>query len=273
MTWPTGLDPDEVEACLREAAERFVMPRFLALRPSEIHRKRGHLRDVVTEADLEAEAWLGPKLQELLPGSCVVGEEAVSANPQVLDLLTGETPVWVLDPVDGTRNFTRGRETFCLIVALVHRGETLGGWIHEPMAHRTVHARPGHGAWSRQAGSATRLQIDTTTPLDRWQVVIRGSVGRPLARFRARRAFGALINDHCAGIEHIGLASGRLHAALYGRVYPWDHAAGVLVHQEAGGHVAHLDGRPYRPTGVHEALLLAPSAVAWEAASSALLGG
>lgn len=258
---------------MREAAERFVLPRFLTLRPSEIHRKWGHLRDLVTEADLEAEAWLGPALQRLLPGSRVVGEEAVAADASVLDGLTGGAPVWVLDPVDGTRNFTRGRETFCVIVALVQRGETLGAWIHEPMAARTVHARIGHGAWSTGGDTPTRLQVDTTTPTERWQVLIRGRAGGPLVRFRARRAFGALIDDHCAGIEHIGLASGRLHAALYTHIKPWDHAAGVLVHREAGGHVAHLDGRTYHPTGIHEGLLLAPSPATWRAARDALLGG
>src|SRR3546814_9282988 len=58
------------------------------------------------------------RLTDLLPGSLVVGEEAVHAEPALMDQLASDAPVWILDPIDGTRNFAHGRPVFAIMVAL-----------------------------------------------------------------------------------------------------------------------------------------------------------
>jgi len=97
------------------------MPRFRRLRSSDIAFKIGD--DPVTIADKAAEKALSQRLLALLPDSTVVGEEDCAANPCVLERFSGESPVWIIDPIDGTRNFVAGKPTFGGIVALAKRNQ------------------------------------------------------------------------------------------------------------------------------------------------------
>src|SRR5262245_52401902 len=115
-----AIDLESVDELIRAVAAEQILPRFRRLASHEVHEKSpGNL---VTIADVEAERALTRELRQRLPGSVVVGEEAVAADPQVLDLLGGEAPVWILDPVDGMMNFTRSVARFAVMVALSRRG-------------------------------------------------------------------------------------------------------------------------------------------------------
>lgn len=257
----------DVDAILREVAASEVMPRFRQLESGDIREKNPG--DLVTVADVESERRFGELLPQLLPGSRVVGEEAASADPSVMDALASEGPVWIVDPVDGTNNFANGKECFALIVALVAGGETLAGWIHDPVADVTAMAGAGEGAWM---DDGTRLEI----PSD---IKISAMTGTAPKRVRRRLAERGPINGHpmpaklvhyrCAGREYMDMVRGRLHFARFGRwLKPWDHAAGILVHREAGGHAALCKtGAAYGPAdGIIEGpLLVAPNADDWQA--------
>src|SRR5262245_63225070 len=93
------------------------MPRFGKLEPGDVSSKAPG--EPVTVADREAESALAAGLTALRPGSVVVGEEAVSADPSLLGRLRQPGEVWVIDPIDGTANFAAGREPFALMVALL----------------------------------------------------------------------------------------------------------------------------------------------------------
>ena len=162
---PVSIDRDAVAALLREVAASEVLPRFRNLAKADVRAKTS-AQDLVTLADLEAERVLTARLPALLPGSVVVGEEAAYADPRVLERLDGETPVWVIDPVDGTANFSAGRPTFAMIVALVDRGQTVAGWILDPLHDRMALAERGAGAWLGD----TRIQAHPADgPLLSWQ--------------------------------------------------------------------------------------------------------
>jgi fructose-1,6-bisphosphatase/inositol monophosphatase family enzyme len=75
----------------------------------------------------------------------------------------------------------------------------------------------------------------------------------------------------CAAHEYRTVAAGYCHLSLYCRLMPWDHAAGALIHREAGGYSAQFDGTPYRPTNFGGGLICAPDQASWEAARAALL--
>ena len=83
---------------------------------------------------------------------------------------------------------------------------------------------------------------------------------------------GFVMQPRCAALTYLWLAAGRLHYALYRRLYPWDHAAGALLHAEAGGHAAMLDGTPYDPFAppMGQGYLLAPDRASWIALVAAL---
>src|SRR4029079_12529606 len=108
----------DVEEHIRKAAAQEIVPRWRRLAEHEVDQKAGP-HDLVTAADRRAELYLTEALAALLPGSVVVGEEAVHANPASYEAIKGEAPVWIVDPVDGTRYFVHGDPGFGTLVTLV----------------------------------------------------------------------------------------------------------------------------------------------------------
>src|SRR5262245_13416569 len=127
-------DIDSVASLLAEAGRDLILPRFRRLADGDVERKHTVTDpdDVVTVADREAETFLTRELMALVPGTAVVGEEATHANPQLVDLLASDDPVWLLDPIDGTRNFVAGKSTFGTMLAFVVGGMAQAAWIHFP---------------------------------------------------------------------------------------------------------------------------------------------
>lgn len=268
---------DDVVALMREVAQTEIMPRFRRLGSADIAEKRNP-SDLVTTADVEAEKRLGAALRALLPGSVVVGEEDVESNPGALAMLAEDRPVWVIDPVDGTLNYARGRACFAVIVALCRQERTLAGWILDPVADRIVRAAAGQGAWIEEGGAVRRLRLPPVKDVGG----MVGSLARRLGRrLEARRDAGLdasqpgparTVKYGCTGREYMDLAVGDLDFAQYTRLKPWDHAAGVLIHAEAGGFAAMTEsGRPYRPEArvMEGTVLLAPDRDAWSALHAA----
>jgi fructose-1,6-bisphosphatase/inositol monophosphatase family enzyme len=263
------VDPEQVAAIIREVAAAAILPRFRKLTAGDIVPK-GSRGDFATTADLEAERLLGQRMAALLPGSLVVGEEAAEKRPGLLAAIAGEDPVWIIDPLDGTHNFADGLARFAVMVALARAGETEAAWIHDPLAGRTVIAQRGGGAW--EAGK--RLAVARPGPLAAMRGALYATAGRPGISPKldeARRLFASTSYSRCAGCEYLALARRESHFALFTRLLPWDHAAGTLIHREAGGYHACLDGTPYRPTRQAGVLLLAPDLASWEAIAAQVL--
>jgi fructose-1,6-bisphosphatase/inositol monophosphatase family enzyme len=240
------IDIDGVSALIRDVAAQEILPRFQSLSADDIHVK-SHPGDLVTEADVQAERQLTARLPDLLAGSKVVGEEAVFATPEVMTILFGEAPVWVVDPVDGTANFARGDEKFACMVALVDRGQTIAGWIYDPV-HDVM--------WSGEQGSGVYCQ-DQKITLSRDVTdlsAMRGSLG-PRPYKPTRKHFKTWLRHGSAAHDYIALMKGRMQFASYNRLMPWDHAAGVMLYAEAGGKSRLLDGQAYAPT-IHQGCLL-----------------
>jgi fructose-1,6-bisphosphatase/inositol monophosphatase family enzyme len=262
-SFPT--DPNRVDQIIRAIAKAEVMPRFRNLDAGDISEKSP--KNFVTTADIEAEKRLAQDLTLLIPGSVAIGEESVEDNPGLLNALNNESPVWILDPVDGTGNFAAGKACFALIVAYCVGGETLAGWIHDPINDVTVWAIKGEGAWIGNQ----RLKIDSAIPINQ----MSGSLG-PRLRHRMCHTWGYAEDDtrlmryKCVGMEYLDLARGVLHFARYaGKIKPWDHAAGILIHTEAGGYSqlsGGITGNYQTTAGIidNSSLLLAPNSPAWE---------
>ena len=270
------VDPDSVTRLLREVAVREILPRFRSLARHEVREKKGG--ELVTVADVAAERFLDRRLRALLPGSEVVGEEAVAEAPAVLDLLGGGGPVWLVDPIDGTGNFARGRPCFAVMVALVRAGEILAAWIHDPVSDRTAVADSGGGAWM----SGRRLRAAPGVPLGADVAAMRGALhagafaSPVMARHvqKRRHRLHTVPTLRCAGAEYLRLAAGETHFSLFTKMMPWDHAPGVLIHREAGGHGRTLDDQLYDPARRDaRGLLLAPDPEAWQALHTTLFGG
>lgn len=260
-------DPAAVGRILREVAAAVILPRFRNLVAGDVSHKR-HPRDLVTIADIEAERELEQRLAALVPGCAFVGEEAAEGRPEVLAALAGRQPVWLLDPVDGTGNFAHGSVCFAVIVGLCAGGETLAGYILDPLGDRLLWAMTERGAWLETAQGATRVHVARDRPLGAMTGSLARRTGERLQATLAEQGEAApsATRYGSVGREYMDLATGTLDFASYARLKPWDHAAGVLIHREAGGFSAlRSHGAPYRPAPfiVEDTLLLAPDAASW----------
>jgi fructose-1,6-bisphosphatase/inositol monophosphatase family enzyme len=238
-----------VGSAVRQVVAAEVVPRWRTLADGDIAVKSGP-HDLVTTADRRAEQRLTERLTALLPGSVVVGEEAVSADPEVLGLLGGDDPVWVVDPVDGTAAFVRGEDGFATLVALVHRGRPLASWTYAPMRGLYATARRGGGAHlggtRLRTGSGPRaeetLRVWTSNPAYR--------TGPERAALDRLAAAGAVCTPcGCAGLAYLDVARGVMDGTAFFWEAPWDHAAGLLLTAEAGGTGLTSDGVPFDLAG------------------------
>jgi fructose-1,6-bisphosphatase/inositol monophosphatase family enzyme len=257
---------------LREVAQREIAPRFQQLAPSDVISKPSadDPNDLVTAADRAAEAELTLRLPELVPGSSVVGEEAVAADPSVLERLRGSVPVWVVDPLDGTRNFAAGHGPFGTMVVLVERGVLLASGIYFTEGDRVFLAERGLGAYY----NGERIQPHTpTTDVLLGTASLRYMpeelVGPFAARVAQHRQIPAVI---CAAHEYTQVALGLKDYVHYYRLLPWDHAPGALIVREAGGVSRHPDGREYDLFDTREHTLVAPDEPTWQRARAELFG-
>lgn len=252
-------------AALAEVARDIILPRFRRLAASDI-RAKSSATDLVTIADEESERALGPKLMALLPGSKMIGEEAVAADPDALAELLRHDPVWIVDPIDGTLNFVNGSQAFASVVALVSGGETVLGWIHDPLSERTLWAEKRKGCWRRPPkGNDARILLpaDIRRPDVDLNTLSAALYNREFAGAKGKFARNA--HQGSAAHDYWALAEGRLHVSGYKNLKPWDHAAGTLIHAEAGGYRRLLSGAAYSPVVAGQTgLLSAPSAEVWE---------
>ena len=251
-----------VETIMREASERAIKPRYRKLERDEIMEKG--VGDVVTVADQESEAILTARLSQLLPEAAVVGEEAVAANPGVMEQLKDKL-CWIVDPLDGTMNFSQGKAPFGVLVALADKGETIGGWILDTLTGRFCHVGKGSGAYIGDYRITARTSGESP-PV--------AAVSTIFMEAGAREKFIAHIAPHyrlvdiprCAAEQYPRLALGANDLSMFNRTLPWDHAAGCLFLNEAGGKAARPDGSAYRVDEYERRNLIgAASPELWEA--------
>jgi 3'(2'), 5'-bisphosphate nucleotidase len=207
----------------------------------KVHRKADH--SDVTEADHAAEAIILAGLRQALPGCTVVAEEEVAGGK-----LTTATPeFWLVDPLDGTREFTGGGDDFAVNIGLVRNGKPVLGVVGVPATHEIFGGIVGVGAWRSKDGKRTPIAT-RIPPADGLTVVAsrhHGDQAR-LDDFLAGRTVRDVVNFG-SSLKFCRLAEGQ--ADLYprfGRTMEWDTCAPHAVLLAAGGSVDTLDGQPLR---------------------------
>lgn len=261
---------------LREAAQAEIMPRFRRLEEGDVRTKSSAI-DLVTEADEAAERHIMAAVAKAFPQAAFVGEEGVERDRGLLDGIAGADLAIVVDPIDGTMNFASGLPLFGVMAAVVARGETVAGIIHDPVTDDWAIAQKGGGAFVRTPEGASRpMRSAAPGPVD----TMIGSVSTqffPVGQRRQILANLVKVGGFCglrnAAHEYRLMASGGLHFLMYNKLMPWDHLAGALMVREAGGHVARLDGSPYRPEHLTGGLMAAPDEESWQELRQALFEG
>lgn len=257
---------------LSSTADTEILPRFRRLDSGDIRQKTS-AADLVTEADVNSEKVITAALRERFAGAMIVGEEACSDNPALLDGLNSADLAFTIDPVDGTFNFASGVPLFGVMLSVNIKGETVAGIIYDPMGQDYIMAVRGGGAYHVQADHRRALKVATAKDVSQmlgsvsWQYMqepLRSKIAGNQAKFMSQ------IGYRCAAHEYRLLADGHAHFAVYNKLMPWDHLAGSLIHAEAGGYAARFDGSHYLPQHVDGGLIVAPDQESWHAIKATL---
>jgi myo-inositol-1(or 4)-monophosphatase len=221
------------EALAREAGQRIVRGR----REDVTVNLKGH-NDPVTNVDVAVEEFLTSELRELFPGDAVVGEELDTAGG---DGTGGKTErQWIIDPIDGTLNFSRDVPMFCVSVALQTSGESVVGVIYDPVRNELFSASRGGGAWvdgERMQVSDERELADavlvTGFPHSFREDLDHGGADTQqdnLSNFaRLTRASRGVRRLGSAALDLAYVAAGRLDGFWEYFLNRWDTAAGYLL--------------------------------------------
>ena len=251
---------DDILDLMRAVAAEQILPRFRRLADADIDQKAPG--DFVTVADREAERVLTRELTAMAPGCLVIGEEACFLDPALESAAGTADHAFLVDPVDGTRNFVRGSANFAVMIAEVRSGETVRAWILQPALEHVYVAEAGAGA--------TR----DGEPLP----VREGSPSRPQGVASQRRLIGfdagaslspIVFGAFAAGIDYPRVATGAIDFVVYKNLHPWDHAPGSLLLRETGGVARMRDGRNYRPGEAGQGMIGAGTDAIWGLARSA----
>lgn len=229
-----------LDVALRAADEAGTLLRQRWQQTHAVHRKG--FRDIVTETDTAVEALILGRLRAAFPDHAMTSEEA-GADAE-------DAPVrWVVDPLDGTTNFSRNNPNFSTSIAAVDEGEAVVGVILDPLRGHVFAARKDGGATLNgvpiHCSNVTALEaaifgVDTPRePALRREMWARA--GALLTRARTMRALGS------AALNMAYVAAGWTDLYMGIHLSPWDHAAAGLIVQEAGGYAATVSGEPWTP--------------------------
>lgn len=248
-------DAGRVAAVIAEIAAMEISPNFGRLPKAAVRQKSGP-SDLVTKVDVAVEAALKKALADFDPAAVFVGEEAAAADPSIVAALSGPGRFWIVDPLDGTRNFVNGTPEFGTIVAYVENGRTLMGVIHAVPDAASAIAVAGEGVSWNGAAPTIRAQ-----PNERPEGL--RSTGWLTPEWRDRLTASLRNNvasrpGHCSAYAYLKLMTGEADFKLSSRIHPWDHAAGALILDELGGRTAFLaTNETYAPQDSIDAPLLA----------------
>jgi myo-inositol-1(or 4)-monophosphatase len=197
--------------------------------------------DPVTEVDKACEALIIRGIQNAFPTHAILGEESGA------HAVAGAEYQWIIDPLDGTVNYSHGLPIFAVSIGIYHKGKPLVGVVHAPALRETFVAEQGKGAFC----SGRRIHVSKTRdPLrsvlaSGFAYQARESGENMREWMHAVRNFQAIRRMGSAALDLCYTAAGRFDAFWEYGLKPWDVAAAGLILTESGGKISNLQGLPY----------------------------
>ncbi len=226
------------------AAGAIIRDRFHS--EKEVHFKGRS--DIVTDVDLAAEKSILELLTGEFPDFSILAEESKPVD--------GDSPYkWVVDPLDGTRNYAHGIPHFCTIIALAKDDHIIAGVTYDPVREEMFTAEEGQGAYL----NGTKIKASETTELSRSLLgcdlgYVDEKAG--LALDMVRSLWPGMYSIRFMGSSGLGVAyaaAGRVDLYFHHSLSPWDIAGGLVLAQESGARVVDRQG--------HDATLFSPSII------------
>jgi histidinol-phosphatase len=206
---------------LADAADALSLPRFRAV---DLHVETKPDLTPVTDADRAVERALRERIERERPGDEVLGEEEGG---------TDGADRWIIDPIDGTKNFSRGIPVWATLIALERDGRMVCGVASAPALGHRWWASRGGGAWR----DGDRIEVSSIASLA--SAAVACTHARDLARLEPLAWHARGLGDFW---QHMLVAEGSLDSAVDARLEVWDYAAVALIVEEAGGRASTLDG-------------------------------
>ncbi len=236
-----NIDINQLIAIIKNVAKKELLPRF-----ENVIKEYKSDGSIITEADTASQNSIQNQLSSLYPEISLLGEE-MSENEQ-LDALNNNNGVWILDPIDGTSNFSHGLPYYCISLALIKDGKVQLGIVYDPERDECFYAQKSKGAYlnSRKLNSP-----DYNTTLGKAIVGVdfkrlSTDMAAKIASnppYASQRSLGSIALDWC------WVATGRIQAYLHGKHNIWDYAACWLILEEANGSSQTMDGNQvFTPT-------------------------
>jgi myo-inositol-1(or 4)-monophosphatase len=229
----------EIEIAIHAARRAGQILREHNHRPHQVDYKG--IINLVTEMDRESERLVVDILRDAFPDYGILGEEGARTTDPY-------THRWIIDPLDGTTNYSRAYPLFAVSIALEKQGEVVLGVVYNPVLDELFTAEKGQGAslngqpiHVNRASDLGKSLLATGFPYDSWSNPLNNCA--EFVRF-----IQSTISVRCDGVASLDLchtACGRLDGYWELDLEPWDMAAGALIVQEAGGVVTTVDGRPF----------------------------
>ena len=223
---------------LIDVNQKVVLNYFNKLTPKDIDIKSSN-DDFVSVADKMSEDYISQKLSNFLDNTKIIGEETAFLDKKKFLSLLNEPLLWVIDPIDGTKNYINGNENFCSMISLVEHSFPIASFIYKPLQRQFIYAFKDIGAYIFDV--ETKISTKLNLELDSFSQIIGsgGTKGIPEV-FRKSilsnlRSFTKRVFVGSAGIETMMLVTNKIQFVFHGRVTPWDHSPLDLIIKEAGG--------------------------------------
>ncbi len=197
--------------------------------------------DVVTEADKESEMCIANLIHANFPDHHILGEEG-------MENIEGSSEYkWIIDPLDGTTNFSHAVPIFAVSIGIEHKGDIIMGAVYNPFVRELFFAERGEGAWLNEES----ISVSDIDDINKSLLVTGFPYDRSTIDFLLKYVREVLVKSHgllrlgSAALDLCYVASGRLEGFWEFSLNPWDTAAGYLIVKEAGGKVTEINGSPY----------------------------
>lgn len=233
---------DQILDVAKDAAQAASEILVSYLGSAEVNIKAEQTQNLVTAADLAAEAKILETIAQAFPEHDVLGEEGLSQAELTADHL------WVVDPLDGTTNYAQGIPQFCTAVSYVRAGVVQVGVVLDPSRKELFHAVRDEGAWL----NGERIRVSEREQLNECVIATGFYYDRGEMMQRTLESIHALFKKNIRGIRRLGsaaldqcwVACGRMDGFFEYQLSPWDYAAASLIVEEAKGRCADRSGMP-----------------------------
>lgn len=197
--------------------------------------------DPVTIADQQSDHFLRSALQKIFPEDLIISEEGFDSKR------THQDRTWFIDPLDGTKDFLKGRDCFSINIGLLEKDQPLFGCVCIPARRQLFYAERHHGAFENHGGHIKRMSVSSAQTIEDARLVTRhpSKEVRPIEDIISRLPFKARIPEGSIGIKLCLIASGQAEAHINTnfKASKWDTLAPGLILTEAGGMITDLDGQ------------------------------